>query len=96
MNRLVSFCLIALLWATGALSQSGGTIIGAVVDSNGEAVANAQVQATDKTTKTVYKTAGSDKYDRGPRRLRGCRMRPTRSRSRFAVLPGILPAKADA
>jgi hypothetical protein len=57
----VSVCLIALLCATDAYSQSGGTIAGTVVDSDGEAVANPQVQATNKSTKTVYKTTGSEK-----------------------------------
>ena len=32
-----------------------------MVDSDGEAVANPQVQATNRSTKAVYKTAGSEK-----------------------------------
>jgi Carboxypeptidase regulatory-like domain len=56
MNRMVA--LLALC-ATGAYAQSAGTITGTVVDSDGEAVANAQVQATNRSTKTVYKIAGS-------------------------------------
>jgi len=58
MNRLVA--LLALC-ATGAYSQSGGSIMGTVVDPDGEAVVNAQVQATNRSTKTVYKTVGSEK-----------------------------------
>jgi Carboxypeptidase regulatory-like domain len=57
MNRMVA--LLALC-ATAAYSQSAGTITGTVVDSDGQPVANAQVQATNKSTKTVYKTAGSE------------------------------------
>ncbi len=56
MNRMVPLCWIALLYA-----QNGGTITGTVVDSDGVAVANAQVQATNRDTKSVYKTAGSAK-----------------------------------
>jgi Carboxypeptidase regulatory-like domain len=51
---MLPLCWIALLCA-----QSGGTIVGTVVDSDGQAVANAQVQATNKSTKTVYRTTGS-------------------------------------
>ena len=58
MNRMVA--LVALC-ATGAYSQGGGTITGTVVDSDGEAVANAQVQANNRSTRTVYKTTGSEK-----------------------------------
>jgi hypothetical protein len=61
MNRPAPLCWIAFLCATGAYSQSGGTITGTVVDSDGEAVANAQVQTTNKSTKAIYKTAGSEK-----------------------------------
>jgi len=61
MNRPVSLCVIALLCATGAYAQSGGTITGTVVDSDGEAVTNAQIQAASRTTKAVYKAAGSEK-----------------------------------
>lgn len=62
MKRPVPLCSIAvLLCATGAYSQSSGTITGTVVDSDGEAVANAQVQATNRNTKVVYKAAGSEK-----------------------------------
>jgi hypothetical protein len=61
MNRPVPLCWIALLCSTWACAQSGGTITGTVVDSDGEAVANAQVQATHRSTKTVYKAAGSEK-----------------------------------
>jgi Carboxypeptidase regulatory-like domain len=56
MNRMVPLCWIALLYA-----QNGGTITGTVVDSDGEAVANAQVHATNKVTKAIYKAAGSEK-----------------------------------
>jgi hypothetical protein len=55
MNRLLPLCWIALVCA-----QGGGTITGTLVDSDGEAVANAQVQATNRSTKAVYKTAGSE------------------------------------
>jgi hypothetical protein len=61
MDRQVPLCWLALLCATGAYSQSAGTITGTVVDSDGEAVANAQVQVTNRSTKTVYKAAGSEK-----------------------------------
>jgi Carboxypeptidase regulatory-like domain len=54
MHRMLPLCWIALLCA-----QSGATIVGTVVDSDGQAVSNAQVQATNKSTKTIYKTAGS-------------------------------------
>jgi len=57
MNRMVA---LLLLCATGAYSQSAGTIIGTVVDSDGQAVANAQVQATNSKSKTVYKTTASE------------------------------------
>ena len=60
MRRLASLCWIAFLSATGAYSQSGGTITGAVVDSDGDAVVNPQIQATNRSTKTVYKAAGSE------------------------------------
>ena len=66
MNRRVPFavrigmlCWIALLCATAAYPQSGGTITGAVVDSDGQAVGNAQIQATNQSTSAVYRTAGS-------------------------------------
>jgi hypothetical protein len=55
MNRALPLCWIAFLFA-----QSGATIIGTVVDSDGQAVVNAQVQATNSNTKMVYKTAASD------------------------------------
>jgi hypothetical protein len=58
--RIGALSWIALLCATGAFSQSGGTIAGTVVDSDGQAVANAKVQAANRSTKTVYKTAGSE------------------------------------
>src|ERR1700684_1966314 len=61
MNRLAPFFFMAFLCASAAYSQSGGTITGTVVDSDGEAVVNAQVQATNRSTKTVYKIAGSEK-----------------------------------
>jgi hypothetical protein len=61
MNRPALLCLIAVLGAAGADAQSAGSIIGTVVDTDGEAVTNAQVQATNKSTKTVYRTAGSAK-----------------------------------
>jgi hypothetical protein len=57
MNRMVA--LLALC-GTAAYAQSAGTITGTVVDSDGEAVANAQVQATNRSTKAVYKIAGSE------------------------------------
>jgi hypothetical protein len=61
MTRLVPLCWIALLCSTAACAQSSGTIVGTVVDSDGQAVPNAQVQAVNKSTKAVYKTAGSEK-----------------------------------
>jgi Carboxypeptidase regulatory-like domain len=57
MYRMVA--LLALC-ATGAYSQSGGAITGTVVDSDGQAVVNAQVQAANTHTKMVYKTTGSE------------------------------------
>jgi hypothetical protein len=59
MNGPYAWRWIALLCAGAALAQSAGSITGTVVDSDGDAVANAQVQATSKSTKAVYKTAGS-------------------------------------
>lgn len=53
-------CLVVFLCVTGAYSQSAGTITGTVVDSDGQAVPNAQVQATNRSTKMVYKAAGSE------------------------------------
>ena len=53
-------CLVMFLCATGAYSQSAGTITGTVVDSDGQPVANTQVQATNRNTKAVYKAAGSE------------------------------------
>jgi hypothetical protein len=61
MNRPVLCCWIALLCATGAFAQSSGTITGTVVDSDGEPVASAQVQATNKNTKAIYKATSSEK-----------------------------------
>ncbi|MGA2212397.1 MAG: carboxypeptidase-like regulatory domain-containing protein [Bryobacteraceae bacterium] len=58
MNRMV---ILLALCATAAYSQNAGTINGTVVDSDGAAVANAQIQATNRSTKMAYKTAGSDK-----------------------------------
>jgi len=52
-------CGIAFLGGACAYAQSAGTIIGTVVDSDGEAVANVQVQATNRSTKAVYKIAAS-------------------------------------
>ncbi len=63
MNRLVPRCLLAFWCVTGAYPQSGGTITGSVVDSDGAAVPKAQVQATNRSTKMVYKSAGSEKGD---------------------------------
>jgi hypothetical protein len=54
MVTLLALCALA------ACAQSGGTITGTVVDSDGQAVENAQVQATNKSTKMVYNTAGSE------------------------------------
>jgi len=56
MNRVIA---VLALCALKVYSQSGGTIIGTVVDSDGQAVADAQIQATNRNTKAVYKTAGS-------------------------------------
>jgi len=61
MHRQVLLFWIAFLWAAGAYPQAAGTISGTVFDPDGEAVANVQVQATNRSTKTVYKTAGSEK-----------------------------------
>ena len=58
--RISVFCWIAFLCATGGFSQSGGAITGSVVDSDGQAVANTQVQATNRNTKAVYKATGSE------------------------------------
>jgi hypothetical protein len=54
--RLGLLCWIAF----ASYAQGGGTIAGAVGDSDGEAVANAQVQATNRSTKAIYKTAATD------------------------------------
>ena len=55
-------CLMAaLLIATPAWTQSGGTITGIVLDSDGMAVPNVQVQATNRGTQAIHKTAGSEK-----------------------------------
>jgi hypothetical protein len=75
MNRMVA--LLALC-GTAAYAQSAGTITGTVVDSDGEAVANAQVQATNRSTKAVYKIAGSEM---GITRWQRCRQTRTMSRS---------------
>jgi len=61
MNRPVSLCLIAsFLCAAAAYPQNLGTITGAVVDSDGQAVVNAQAQATSRSTNTLYRSAGSE------------------------------------
>jgi hypothetical protein len=60
MNRPIALSLIAFLSLTGAYPQTIGTISGTVVDSDGVAVGNAQVQATNRNTKAVYKTAASE------------------------------------
>jgi hypothetical protein len=57
---MLPLCGIALLCSTVACAQSAGTITGTVVDSDGQAVANAQVQATNSNTKMVYKTTASE------------------------------------
>jgi Carboxypeptidase regulatory-like domain len=44
-----------LLLAIGGSAQGVGTIAGVVVDTDGQAVAGAQVQAINRSTKTVYK-----------------------------------------
>src|ERR1700722_2431729 len=54
--RLGLLCWIAI----ASYAQGGGTIAGAVWDSDGEAVANAQVQATNRSTQAIYKTAATD------------------------------------
>lgn len=60
MNRMLPFCWIALLCVQGLLcAQGSGTIAGTVIDSDGQAVGNAQVQATNRSTKAVYRTAAS-------------------------------------
>ncbi len=51
----------ALVWAQSNGTITGGSITGTIVDSDGDAVANVQVQATNTATKQVYKTAGSVK-----------------------------------
>jgi hypothetical protein len=61
MNRLVPWCLLAFLCVARAYPQSSGAITGSVVDSDGAAVANVQVQFTNRSSKMVYKTAGSKK-----------------------------------
>src|SRR5277367_6186861 len=55
MKRLIPLCWIAVLCA-----QTSGIISGTVVDSDSQAIVNAQVQATNTSTKTVYKTTASD------------------------------------
>jgi hypothetical protein len=49
-----------LLCATAALAQSGGTITGTVLDLSGDAVTKAPIQATNLSTKAVFKTASSE------------------------------------
>jgi hypothetical protein len=62
MNRPAVLLVFAIMfYAAGAWAQDGGSIIGTVVDSDGEGVGNAQVQATNRNTRTVYKAAGSEK-----------------------------------
>ncbi|HEX5227455.1 MAG TPA: carboxypeptidase-like regulatory domain-containing protein [Bryobacteraceae bacterium] len=53
--------LVALACATIAFAQTGAVIRGTAVDSDGAAVANAQVQAVNAGTKSVYRTTGSAK-----------------------------------
>jgi hypothetical protein len=61
MNRPVYLCLIgSFLCATAAYPQNLGTITGTVVDSDGQAVVNAQAQATNRSTNTIYRSAGSE------------------------------------
>jgi Carboxypeptidase regulatory-like domain len=61
MNRTIVFLIFAsCLWAMAASAQTGGTIAGAVVDSDGQAVPSAQVQATNRNTKMIYKVTGSE------------------------------------
>jgi Carboxypeptidase regulatory-like domain len=48
-----------LLCASAALAQSGGTITGTVSDLSGDAVAKAPIQATNLSTKAVFKAASS-------------------------------------
>jgi hypothetical protein len=45
----------------GLLAQNSGTITGKVLDLPGEPVANAPIQATNLTTKEIYKATSSDK-----------------------------------
>jgi len=54
--------LLILLMAAAAFAQnSGGTLTGTVVDIAGDTVANAPIQATNTSTKTVYKATSSEK-----------------------------------
>ncbi len=57
--RVGLWCLPLFLCAT-AYPQSGGTITGAVVDSDGAAIANAKVRAINRTTSAAYQTAVSE------------------------------------
>src|SRR5882672_10368452 len=49
------------LFASAVFAQSGGAITGTVLNLPGEAVAKAPVQATNVSTKAVYKAASSEK-----------------------------------
>ena len=59
MNQTV-VVLAALLGPLAALAQSGGAIVGSVVDADAQPVPHVQVQATNKLTKSVYKASGSE------------------------------------
>ena len=59
--RNVAWCVAVMFCASAAWAESSGTITGTVVDSDGVAVPNVQVQATNTATKAVFKTAASEK-----------------------------------
>src|ERR1700722_20635510 len=52
---------VVFFLAAAALAQATGTLTGTVVDLAGDVVANAPIQATNMATKTIYKTASSEK-----------------------------------
>jgi hypothetical protein len=60
-QALASFILFAFFCAAKAFAGSGGEITVKVTDADGESVATAQVQATNTSTKGIYKGAKTGK-----------------------------------
>jgi len=69
MNRPAALLFFSLVFcAPRAWAQGGGTITGTIVDSDGAGVASAQIQATNRNTKAIFKgtSSGNGQYSLTP------------------------------